>query len=204
VTVALRTPLKWFAYGVALLPLLAVIGPIAEAVGPVASALVFPVLVSGIPVAIGVAVLRYRLYDIDHIINRTLVYGLLAATLGAVYAGIVLVLGEVSGGISDEPPTWAIAGATLAAAALFQPARRRIQTAVDRRVNRRKHNAAKTIEAFSTRLLDQIDLDTLSTELLGVIDQTMEPTRVSLWLRPSGHGSSGTPHSGARPTPWVY
>jgi hypothetical protein len=118
VTVALRTPLKWFAYGVALLPLLAVIGPIAEAVGPVASALVFPVLVSGIPVAIGVAVLRYRLYDIDHIINRTLVYGLLAATLGAVYAGIVLVLGEVSGGISDEPPTWAIAGATLAAAAL--------------------------------------------------------------------------------------
>ena len=199
-----RQQLKWFAYGVSLLPLLAVIGPIADAAGPVASALVFPILMSGIPVAIGVAVLKYRLYDIDHIINRTLVYGLLTALLGAVYASIVLVLGEVSGGIGDEPPTWVIAGATLAAAALFQPARRRIQTAVDRRFNRRKHHAAKTIEAFSTRLRDQIDLDTLSTELLGVIDQTMEPTRVSLWLRPSGYGFSGPPPTGARPTTWVY
>jgi len=199
-----RQQLKWFAYGVGLLPLLAVVGPIADAAGPVAGVLVFPVLVSGVPVAIGVAVLKYRLYDIDRIINRTLVYGLLTALLGAIYAGIVLGLGQVFGGIGGEPPSGAVAGATLAAAALFQPARRRIQQAVDRRFNRRKYNAAKTIEAFSTRLRDQIDLDTLSTELLAVVDQTMEPTQVSLWLRPSTQGSSGTPRSQAPPTSWAY
>jgi len=89
-------------------------------------------------------------------------------------------------------------------AALFQPARHRIQTAVDRRFNRRKYNTAQTIQAFSTHLRDQVDLDTLATELLAVVDQTMEPTRVSLWLRPSAHGSSGTPRSEARPTTWAY
>jgi hypothetical protein len=86
---------------------------------------------------------------------------------------------------------------------LFQPARRRIQQAVDRRFNRRNYNAATTIEAYSVRLRDQLDLDTLSTELLAVVDQTMEPTRVSLWLRASAHDSSGTPHSEARPTTWA-
>ena len=133
------------------------------------------------------AVLRYRLYDIDRIINRTVVYGLLTALLGAVYAGVVLVLGQLSGGLGTTPPSWAVCGATLAAAAQFQPARRGIQGAVDRRFNRRRYDMAKTIEAFSTRLRDQIDLDTLSTELMAVVDQSMEPTRVSLWLRASPH-----------------
>ena len=141
-----------------------------------------------IPAAIGIAILRYRLYDIDRLINRTLVYGLLTALLGAVYAGAVLVLGQLFGGIAEEPPSWAVAGATLAVAALFQPARRRIQQAVDRRFNRRRYDAANTIEAFSARLRAQIDLDTLTSELLAVVGKTMEPTRVSLWLRPSAEG----------------
>jgi hypothetical protein len=158
----------------------------------------------GIAVAIGIAVLRYRLYDIDRIINRTLVYGLLTALLGVVYAGLVLVLGQLFGGIGAQLPSGAVASATLAVAALFQPARRRIQQAVDRRFNRRKYNAAKTIEAFSTRLRDQIDLDTLSTELLAVVDQTTEPTQVSLWLRPAAPSSSGTARAEAQPTPWAH
>jgi hypothetical protein len=107
-------------------------------------------------------------------------------------------------GVGTGPPSWLIATATLAAAAVFRPARRRIQQAVDRRFNRRRYNAARTIEAFSGRLREQIDLDTLSTEVLGVVDQTMEPTQVSLWLRPSPPGSSATPRSAPRPTTWAY
>jgi hypothetical protein len=151
-----------------------------------------------------VAILRYRLYDIDRVINRTLVYGVLTAVLGLGYAAAVLLLGQLFGGVGERTPSWAVAAATLAVAALFQPARRRIQTAVDRRFNRRKYNTAQTIQAFSTHLRDQVDLDTLSTELMAVVDQTMEPTRVSLWLRPSPYGSSGTPRSRARPARWVY
>jgi hypothetical protein len=134
--------------------------------------------------------LRYRLYDIDRLINRTLVYGLLTALLAGVYAAVVLVLGQVFGGVGGDPPNWAVAGATLAVAALFQPARRRIQAVVDRRFNRRKYDAAKTVEAFSARLRDQLDLDTLSTELVQVADQTMQPTTASLWLRPTGPGNA--------------
>jgi hypothetical protein len=153
-----------------------------------------------LPLAIGAAILRYRLYDLDRIISRTLTYGLLSVLLGGGYAGIVLGLGQLLG----RESSLLVAGATLAVAAAFQPARRRIQQAVDRRFNRRRYDVAKTIEEFSTRLRDQIDLDTLSSEVLAVVDQTMEPTRVSLWLRPSPHGSSGTSRSQVRPTTWAY
>jgi hypothetical protein len=176
-----RQQLKWLAYAAGLLSVTVVVqdswlGGWAVAAGNVA--------LWAIPAAIGVAILRHRLYDIDRLINRTVVYGLLTALLAGVYSGVVLVLGQVFGGVGTDPPSWAVAGATLAAAALFQPARRRIQAGVDRRFNRRKYNAAKTIEAYSVRLRDEVDLDTLSAELLGVVDQTIQPTAASLWLRP--------------------
>jgi hypothetical protein len=200
-----RQQLKWFTFVVAAeLVLLPGLGSVAEQVAPEVGVLVvFPASISLIPLAIGLAVLRYRLYDIDRIINRTLVYGLLTVLLGATYTVSVFGLGQLLSPATGESAL-AVAASTLVVAALFQPARRRVQAAVDRRFNRRRYNAATSIQAFSSRLRDQIDLDTLSTELLAVVDQTMEPTRVSLWLRPSPHGSSGTVRSAPRPTAWTY
>jgi hypothetical protein len=137
-----------------------------------------------LPVATGIAILRYRLYDIDRLINRTLVYGLLTALLAGVYGGVVLILGQAFGRVGRDTPSWVVAGATLAVAALFQPARRRIQAVVDRRFNRRKYDAARTVEAFGVRLRDEVDLDALVADLLAVVHQTIQPTRATLWLRP--------------------
>jgi hypothetical protein len=176
-----RQQLKWFTYAAALVPL-ALLG---DALPAPLGNIVFTVPIVFLPVAAGIAILRYRLYDIDRLINRTLVYGSLTAILGLGYAGAVLVLGQVFGGVGGNPPSWAVAGATLAMAALFRPVRRRIQMVMDRRFNRRKYDAVRTVEAFSARLRDQIDLDTLTAELLTVADQTMQPTTASLWLRPA-------------------
>jgi hypothetical protein len=139
------------------------------------------VCVALLPLATGAAILRYRLYDLDRIISRTLAYGLLTVLLGGAYAGAVLGLGQLLG----QGRSLVVAGATLAVAAVFQPARRRVQATVDRRFNRRRYDATQTIAAFSGRLREQVDLDTLTAELLAVVDQTMQPTRTSLWLRPS-------------------
>jgi MFS family permease len=175
-----RLQLKWFTYAGAVLPVLLLGDLLPDALAN----LLFALGITFPPVAAGIAILRYRLYEIDRLINRTLVYGLLTALLAGVYAGLVLVLGRLFGELGGRPPSWAVAGATLAVAALFQPARRRIQAAVDRRFNRRRYDAARTVEAFSTRLRDQVDLATLSAELVAVVDQTVQPTRTSLWLRP--------------------
>jgi hypothetical protein len=181
-----RQQLKWFCYAAGLFAAAAFVAVALPSVGGYTADTVSIMLgLTALPVAIGIAVLRYRLYDIDRLINRTLVYGLLTTLLGAIYAGTVLVLGQVFGGVGGKPPSWVVAAATLAVAALFQPARRRIQAVVDRRFNRRKYDMAKTVEAFGARLRDEVDLDTLSAELLAVVDQTMEPTKVSLWLQPT-------------------
>ena len=131
--------------------------------------------------SIGAAVLRYRLYELDRIISRTLAYGLLTILLGGGYALVVLGLGQLLG----RDSSLVVAAATLAVAALFQPARRRVQAAVDQRFNRRRHDAAQRITAFTGRLQQQVDLGTLTAELLAVAEQIMQPTTVSLWLRPS-------------------
>jgi hypothetical protein len=180
-----RQQLKWLAHGGGFLAAYILLDMISQVPPGLVDALIEALTFGALYVGVGLAVLRYRLYDIDRLINRTLVYGLLTALLAGVYAAIVLVVGQVFGGVGGEPPSWAVAGATLAVAALFQPARRRIQAVVDRRFNRRKYDAAKTVEAFSRRLREEVDLDALSGELLGVVDQTMQPTRASIWLRPT-------------------
>jgi hypothetical protein len=188
-----RQQLKWFAYAVVVAVVVVLLPyPLFPAWLLTIQGIVNWLTVWGLAAAIAVAILRYRLYDIDRLINRTLVYGLLTALLAGVYAGTVLVLGQVFGGVGGDPPSWVVAGATLAVAALFQPARRRIQAVVDRRFNRRKYDAARTVDAFRARLRDELDLDALSTELLAVVDQTVQPTRSSLWLRPSAQGSQRT------------
>jgi hypothetical protein len=174
-----RQQIKWFAYGAMIgLPLgvpseLPFWGPIMELAQP-------PLMVAGL----GIGIFRYRLYDIDRLLNRTLVYGLLTATLAAGYAAGVLVLGRLASG--GRPSSLAVAATTLVVAAAFQPLRRGIQRAVDRRFNRRHYDAAATIEAFAVRLRQEVDPDALTAELLALVDRTVQPTRTSLWLRPTG------------------
>jgi hypothetical protein len=175
-----RQQLRWVAAGVAaavaglLIALPAGLGIAPEPI----SQIVLPALLCP-PVAVAVAVLRYRLYDLDRVVSRTLAWALLTVLLGLGYAAVVLGLGR----LLPEGSTLAVAAATLAAAAAFSPLRRRVQSVVDRRFNRRRYDAAGTVEAFAARLRDQVDLDVLHTELLAVVDRTVQPTRASLWLR---------------------
>jgi hypothetical protein len=175
-----RLQLRWLALaaGLAVVAVL-VLAALVPTGNEIALGWVTAVGVAILPLATGAAILRYRLYDLDRIISRTVGYGLLTLLLGGAYAGLVLGLGQVLG----RGSSLAVAVATLAVAAAFQPARRRVQDLVDRRFNRRRYDAARTIAGFSARLRQQVDLDTLTAELLGVVQQTMQPTRASLWLR---------------------
>jgi hypothetical protein len=139
---------------------------------------------AGVPVAVGVAVLKYRLYEIDIIINRTLVYGTLTVTLVALYFGGIVVLQRVFVLLTGQHSTLAVVASTLLIAALFTPLRRRIQSFIDRRFYRRKYDARKTLEAFSAKLRDETDLEALNNDLVGVVRDTMQPAHVSLWFRP--------------------
>jgi hypothetical protein len=173
-----RQQLKWLVYAMCLAVVVQLVPPLSWWTQGI-----LPWLGNwGLPIAVAVAILRHHLYDIDLLINRTLVYGLLTAILGLGYAAVVLGLGRLLG----RDSSLVVAAATLAVAAVFQPARRRIQQAVDRRFNRRRYDAVKTMEAYTERLRDHVDLDALTAELLAVVDHTVEPTRVSLWLKPEG------------------
>jgi hypothetical protein len=181
-----RQQLKWFVYTAVVALVVLVLANIflydLMENSPLGSILWGAAPVS-LAVAVAVAVLRYRLYEIDRLVNRTLVYGLLTGLLALVYAGGVFVLGNLLNP-ADGSSELAVAASTLAVAALFQPARRRVQHAVDRRFDRRRYDAAHTMEGFSARLRDEIELDTLTAELLAVVDRTVQPDSSSLWLRP--------------------
>jgi len=187
-----RLQLKWLAYGtiMSLLIIVAIIVYIFTNVniGPFASTLFYlPVL--SITISAAIAILKYRLYNIDILINRTLVYGALTALLALIYFGLVFILqslvNALAGQISQTPLV--IVGSTLVIAALFQPLRRRIQQVIDRRFYRRKYDAARTVEAFSATLRNELDLSQLREHLKTVVQETMQPTYVSLWLRKPEH-----------------
>jgi hypothetical protein len=175
-----RQQLKWMVFAGGLLALLVVTDslPLPEAFG-----LVFPVAVAMVPVAIAVAVLRYRLYEIDRLISRTVAYALVTVVLSAVYVTGVIVLTPALATVGGGSEL-AVAASTLAAAAAFGPVRRRVQDGVDRRFNRARYDAERTLAAFAGRLRDEVDLGELRADLVGVVDGVMQPASASLWLRP--------------------
>jgi hypothetical protein len=184
-----RQQIKWPAYTVVMAASGSVLTyTISETIGgrwlELAGFVIFIAALVGFPTSIGIAIVRYRLYDIDRIINRTLVYGALTATLVGVYVGTIVVLQGLVRALTGQESQLAIVASTLAVAALFNPLRRRIQGFIDRRFYRRKYDAAKTLEAFSAKLRDETDLDVLKDDLVGVVRETMQPAYVSLWLRP--------------------
>jgi hypothetical protein len=177
-----RLQLKWFAYASTLGVLAILLGGERQIIGT----LVWTVAPLSLPISAGIAVLKYRLYDIDILINRTLVYASLTAMLALVYFGGVAATQTMFRALTgqQEQPQLAIVVSTLIIAALFNPLRRRIQSLIDRRFYRRKYDARKTLEAFSAKLRDETHLDALSNDLVGVVRETMQPAHVSLWLRP--------------------
>jgi hypothetical protein len=179
----LRQQIKWLAFAGVIAAVTVIAGVASyDLVGQDIANIAIMLSVLGLPLAAGSAILRHRLYDIDVVINRALVYSMLTATLAGCYLGAVLLLQLVLSGVTEDSGL-AVATSTLAVAALFRPARARIQAAVDRRFYRRKYDAQRTLGVFSARLRDQVELDALSNDLRGVVRETLQPVHVSLWLR---------------------
>ncbi|HZC01415.1 MAG TPA: hypothetical protein VE844_08640, partial [Gammaproteobacteria bacterium] len=179
-----RQQLKWFVYTVALL----VVGFLAALLGFGQHSVAWNIGIAAfnfLPIAAGIAILRYRLYDIDVVINRTLVYGVLTAALALVYVGSIVLLQGLFRALTGETSQLAVVASTLAIAALFVPLRQRVQAFIDRRFYRRKYDVAKTLQAFNTRLRDDVDLDNVADDLVEVVKETMQPAHVTLWLRRS-------------------
>ena len=179
-----RQQIKWLAYGGTLLVGAVFASGVISIWSPNVGIAVVIVSLLGVPIFTGIAIARYRLYDIDVVINRTLVYGSLTATLVALYFGGIVVLQRVFVTLTGQQSTLAVVASTLLIAALFTPLRRRIQFFIDRRFYRKKYDAARTLEAFSAKLREETDLEALNDDLVGVVRETMQPAHVSLWLRP--------------------
>jgi len=178
-----RQQIKWLAYGGAVVVGTLFVAGFISIWSAEASIMVISLALLGLPIFTGIAIVRHRLYDIDLIINRTLVYGSLTVLLASAYVGGVVGLQAVFRALTGQESTLAVVASTLAIAALFGPLRRRVQALVDRRFYRRKYNATKTLAAFNARLRDETDLDTLGRDLMGVVRDTIQPEHVSLWLR---------------------
>ncbi|HLX55416.1 MAG TPA: hypothetical protein VKR83_00180 [Ktedonobacteraceae bacterium] len=183
-----RQQIKWLTFGTAIMAVL-IIGSIFILDDPNSPiyALIFDLAIMLLPLSIGISILRNQLYDIDRLINRTLVYGSLTALLALIYFGCVVLLQNVVNGVTGQggQSPLIIVGSTLAIAALFQPLRRRIQAIIDHRFYRRKYDAAKTLATFSASLRNEVDLTELSERLVAVVEETMQPGHVSLWLSPA-------------------
>ena len=179
-----RQQLKWFTYAAAMLPVWFLINHPIQVAFPDLFAVLDSLFIAAVPIAAGIAILRYRLYDIDLIINRTLVYGLLSLLLGLIYFGAIVLSQAALRTLAGGESSLAVVASTLAIAALFNPLRQRVQDFIDRRFYRKKYDAAKTLEAFSTRLREETDLDRLGGELVSVVHETMRPEHASLWLKP--------------------
>ena len=189
-----RQQLKWFAYAVAVMVVVFVIWFSFALVGLVPpSSLMYEVPLIGLPVATGIAILKYRLYDIDFIVNRTLVYGSLTLVLALMYFCGIVILQRLFVALTGQHSTLAVVASTLLIAALFTPLRRRIQSFIDRRFYRSKYDARTTLEAFSAELRNETDLEALSENLVGVVRVTMQPAHVSLWLHPATFPKGGEP-----------
>ena len=186
-----RQQIKWLAYAAAAVPIWFALNAPIQAAFPLLFSVMDTVIIGAVPVAAGIAVLRYRLYDIDLIINRTLVYGALSLSLALVYGGCVISLQYAFGALTGTGAQLAVVASTLAIAALFNPLRRRIQEFIDRRFYRGRYDAGKALASFSARLREETDLGRLGDDLIWVVRDTMQPSHVSLWLRsdaPTGRG----------------